>query len=91
MASALYMIIQMDPKYKNPYKKLEVLEQQYEYGTEDVLFYLEAYLCYKEKPILLRKLGESELLVLTFAVKIPSYDEGTGPLCSEFCQPAEGI
>ena len=65
----LYMIIQMDPKYKNPYKKLEVLEQQYEYGTEDVLFYLEAYLCYKEKPILLRKLGEFELLVLTFASK----------------------
>ena len=42
---------------------------QYEYGTEDVLFYLEAYLCYKEKPILLRKLGEFELLVLTFASK----------------------
>ena len=65
----LYMIIQMDPKYKNPYKKLEVLEQQFEYGTEDVLFYLEAYLCYQEKPILLRKLGEFELLVLTFASK----------------------
>lgn len=65
----LYMIITMDPKYRNPYKKLEVLEQQFEYGTEDVTFYLEAYLCYKEKPTLLKKLGKFELRVLNFASK----------------------
>ena len=44
----LYMILELDPHYRNPYKRLEVLEQQFEFGTCQVLFYLEAYLCYQE-------------------------------------------
>lgn len=48
------MILNLDTRYKNPYKRLEVLEQQFEYGIHSVMFYLEAYLCYQEKPTLLK-------------------------------------
>lgn len=65
----LYMLLQLDPRYKNPYKRLEVLEQQYEFELHDVLFYLEAYLCYQKKPTLLKKLGRFEIHVLNFATK----------------------
>ena len=37
----LYMILNLDTRYKNPYKRLEVLEQQFEYGIHSVMFYLE--------------------------------------------------
>lgn len=65
----LNMLLHLDPRYRNPYKKLEVLEQQFEFETNEVLFYLEAYLCYQEKPTLLKKLGKFELQVLNFASK----------------------
>lgn len=65
----LSMLLKLDPRYKNPYKRLEVLEQQFEFDTHEVLFYLEAYLCYQEKPILLKKLGKFEIQVLNFAAK----------------------
>lgn len=63
------MILNLDTRYKNPYKRLEVLEQQFEYGIHSVMFYLEAYLCYQEKPTLLKKLGTFEIQVLNFATK----------------------
>ncbi len=65
----LYMLIHLDPRYANPYKRLEVLEQQYEFGTHEVLFYLEVYRCYQEKLTLLKKLGKFEIQVLNFASK----------------------
>lgn len=65
----LRMILELDNHYRNPYKRLEVLEQQFEFGTCKVLFYLEAYLCYQEKPTLLKKLGKFEIQVLNFATK----------------------
>ena len=65
----LYMLLNLDPKYKNAYKRIEVLEQQYQYDVHDVLFYLESYLCYQERPTLLKKLGDFELQVLNFASK----------------------
>lgn len=65
----LYMLLHLDNRYRNPYKKLEVLEQQFEFEIHGVLFYLEAYLCYKEKPTLLKKLGKFEIQVLNFASK----------------------
>ena len=65
----LRMLINLDSRYRNPYKRLEVLEQQFEFGIHEVLFYLEAYLCYKEKPTLLKKLGKFEIQVLNFASK----------------------
>ncbi len=65
----LYMLLKLDPRYQNAYKRLEALEEQYEFEVHDVLFYLEAYLCYQEKPTLLKKLGEFEVQVLNFATK----------------------
>lgn len=65
----LYMIIRLDHRYRNPYKRLEVLEQQFEFDCHQVLFYLESYLCYQEKPTLLKKLGKFEVQVLGFAAK----------------------
>ena len=65
----LSMLLDLDPRYKNAYKRIEVLEQQFEYGIHGVLFYLEAYLCYQEKPTLLKKLGAFEMQVLNFASK----------------------
>lgn len=60
---------ELDPQYKNAYKRLEVLEQQYQFEMNSVLFYLTAYQCYKEKPTLLKKLGKFEVQVLNFATK----------------------
>lgn len=65
----LRMILELDSHYRNPYKRLEVLEQQFEFGTCQILFYLESYLCYQEKPTLLKKLGKFEIQVLNFATK----------------------
>ncbi len=65
----LYMLIHLDPRYDNPLKRLEVLEQQFEYGTHEVLFYLEVYRCYQERLTLLKKLGKFEIQVLNFASK----------------------
>ncbi len=65
----LNMLLHLDTRYRNPYKKLEVLEQQFEFELCSVLFYLEAYLCYQEKPTLLKKIGKFELQVLNFAAK----------------------
>ena len=65
----LYMIIRLDHRYRNPYKRLEVLEQQFDFDCHQVLFYMEAYLCYQEKPTLLKKLGTFEIQVLGFAAK----------------------
>ncbi len=65
----LQMLIHLDRRYRNPYKKLEVLEQQFDFDCHQVMFYLEAYLCYQEKPILLKKLGKFEVQVLEFASK----------------------
>ncbi len=65
----LDMLIQLDPRYQNPGKRLEVLEEQSEFGTCEALFYLETYLCYQEKPTLLKRLGKFELQVLNFASK----------------------
>ena len=67
----LYMLLKLDSRYKNAYKKLEALEEQYEFGIRDVLFYLEAYLCYQEKPMLLKKLGKFEIRVLGYSYNSP--------------------
>lgn len=65
----LSMILDLDPRYKNAYKRVEVLEQQFQYDIHGVLFYLQSYLCYQEKPTLLKKLGPFEMQVLNFASK----------------------
>ncbi len=65
----LDMLIQLDPVYRNPAKRLEMLEDQFEFETRSVLFYLEVYLCYQERPALLKRLGKREIQVLNFASK----------------------
>ena len=85
------MILNLDTRYKNPYKRLEVLEQQFEYGIHSVMFYLEAYLCYQEKPTLLKKLGTFEIQVLNFATKYRMMTKELALYYFKFCQPAEEI
>ncbi len=65
----LSMLLEMDPRYKNAYKRLEVLEQQYQFEIHSVIYYLQAYQCYQEKPSLLKKFGPFEVQVLNFATK----------------------
>ena len=65
----LSMLLDLDPRYKTSYKRIELLEQQYQYEMHGVLFYLEAYLCYQDRPSLLKKLGAFEMQVLNFASK----------------------
>lgn len=65
----LWMLMDLDKKYKSPTKKISILEQHFAFGNHQVTFYLEAFLCYKEKPDLMKKLGNFELQVLNFASK----------------------
>lgn len=66
----LLMLLTLDPQYRDPYRRLRVLEQQfYGYETNQVLFYQIAYQCFMERTNLLKKLGKFELHVLNFAVK----------------------
>ncbi|HIW20505.1 MAG TPA: hypothetical protein H9887_00560 [Candidatus Dorea intestinavium] len=65
----LWMIMDIDKKYKNPTKRLSMLEQHFAFGNHTVTFYMESFLCYREKPELLKKLGDFELQVLNFASK----------------------
>lgn len=65
----LYMLVQLDPKYKNYSERVRVLEQQYNKGTNQVMFYLETFLCYREKVTLLKKLGVFEMQIMNFATK----------------------
>ncbi|MDR1801280.1 MAG: DUF5717 family protein [Lachnospiraceae bacterium] len=65
----LYMLMLLDPFYDALPKRLAALEEYRQYGANQVLFYLEAALCYCQKPALLKKLGEFELQVLNFATK----------------------
>lgn len=66
----LSMLLELDPQYRDCFRRIKVLEQQfYDFGTNQVLFYLSAYLCYQEKGNLLKKLGKFETQVLNFASK----------------------
>ena len=69
-----------------------MLEQQfYAYDTNQVLIYLEAYRCYKEKTNLLKKLGKFEFQVLNFASKYRLMTKESSSLCGKSCQPAEKL
>lgn len=66
----LMMLLYLDPQYRDAYRRIRVLEQQfYEFGVNQVLFYQAAYQCFQERSNLLKKLGRFELHVLNFAVK----------------------
>ncbi len=66
----LLMLLDIDPQYRDSNRKLRALEQHYyNYQTNEVLFLLEAFQCYKDRNLLLKKLGQFELTVLNFASK----------------------
>lgn len=65
----LCMLLHTDHRYRSYGERLKMLEQQYEQGGNQVLFYAECYLCFQENVLLLRKLGEFEIQILNFATK----------------------
>ncbi len=66
----LLMLIDIDPQYKESFRRLRVLEQHFNnYDVNDVLFFLKAYQCYSDRTAMLKKLGRFELAVLNFASK----------------------
>jgi len=67
--SLLCMIINLEPKYRNYSDRLRVLERQFFNGSNQVLLYAEAYICFQEKVPLLRKLDSFEIQILNFATK----------------------
>ncbi len=65
----LCMLINLDPKYRDYSDRIRVLERQFFNGSNQVLLYAEAYLCFQEKVLLLRKLDSFEVQILNFAAK----------------------
>lgn len=65
----LCMLINLDPKYKNYQDRIRVLERQFYNGSNQMLLYAEAYLCFQEKAVLLRKVESFEIQILNFASK----------------------
>lgn len=65
----LCMIINLDTKYRDYNDRLRVLERQFFNGANHILLYAEAYLCFQERVVLLRKLESFEVQILNFATK----------------------
>ena len=63
------MITNLDPKYRNYSDRIRVLERQFFNGSNQVLLYAEAYMCFQEKVVLLHKLDSFEVQILNFATK----------------------
>lgn len=65
----LCMLVNLDPKYRDYNDRIRVLERQFFNGSNQVLLYAEAYTCFQEKVLLLRKLDSFEIQILNFATK----------------------
>lgn len=65
----LCMLINLEPKYRDYNDRIRVLERQFFNGSNQVLLYAEAYTCFQEKVLLLRKLDSFEIQILNFATK----------------------
>ena len=65
----LCMIINLDTKYRDYNDRLRVLERQFFNGANHILLYAEAYICFQERVLLLRKLESFEVQILNFATK----------------------
>ncbi|RGO28317.1 hypothetical protein DXB23_03095 [Dorea sp. OM02-2LB] len=65
----LCMLVNVDQEYRILSERLRVLEQQFYRGAHSILFYMEAFRCYREKSSTLKHLGEFEIQVLLFAAK----------------------
>lgn len=67
MWSALCMLMDIDPEYKNITRRLAALEKHfYTEKAGHTLLYLQAFKCYREDPVCLKKLGNFEIQVLSF-------------------------
>ena len=65
----LCMLVNVDQEYRILSERLRVLEQQFYRGAHSILFYMEAFRCYREKSSTLKHLGKFEIQVLLFAAK----------------------
>lgn len=65
----LCMIVNLDKKYRDYHDKLRVLERQFFNGAKSIMLYSEAFLCFQEREVLLRKFDSFEIQVLNFAAK----------------------
>lgn len=65
----LCMLGEIDPEYKNFDKRLHVYERQFYNGANHILFYLQAFKCYRDEHTTLKKLETFEIQVLNFAAK----------------------
>ena len=65
----LCMLVNVDQEYRILSERLRVLEQQFYRGAHSIIFYMEAFKCYREKSSTLKHLGEFEIQVLLFAAK----------------------
>lgn len=65
----LYMLANLEPKYKDPSERIRVYERQFSNGANHVLLFADAYSCYRDHVILLRKMGAFEIQILDFATK----------------------
>lgn len=63
------MIMELDPRYRDYAKRISWLERLIAEGNHQVLLYAQAYICFQEKVVLLRKLGVFEIKILKFAAK----------------------
>lgn len=65
----LCMLVNLDNKYRDYNDRIRVLERQFFNGANQILLYAEAYICFQERVLLLRKLDSFEVQVLNFATK----------------------
>lgn len=65
----LCMLVNLDPKYRDYGDRIRVLERQFFNGSNQILLYAEAYICFQERVLLLRKLDAFEIQILDFATK----------------------
>lgn len=68
MWSVLCMLVDVDPEYKNITRRLAALERYfYARKARHTLLYFQAFKCYREDAVSLKKLGNFEIRVLDFA------------------------
>lgn len=65
----LCMLVNVDQEYRIYSERLRALERQFYRGAHSILFYMEAFKCYREKSASLKRLGQFEIQVLLFAAK----------------------
>lgn len=65
----LCMLVNLDSRYRDYSERLRVLERQFFNGSNQILLYAEAYICFQERVSTLRKLESFEIQVMNFAAK----------------------